>query len=40
MTTAQIRAECRKYAEKYVDLQRQDFSAWAFSAAGRTRISP
>jgi isoleucyl-tRNA synthetase len=25
MTTAQIRAECRKYAEKYVDLQRADF---------------
>jgi len=25
MTTAQIRAECRKYATKYVDLQRQDF---------------
>ena len=25
MTTAQIRAECRKYAGKYVDLQRQDF---------------
>ena len=25
MTTAQIRAECRKYAAKYVDLQRADF---------------
>lgn len=25
MTTAQIRAECRKYATKYVDLQRKDF---------------
>jgi isoleucyl-tRNA synthetase len=25
MTPAQIRAECRKYAEKYVELQRQDF---------------
>ncbi|MGA2881733.1 MAG: isoleucine--tRNA ligase [Bryobacteraceae bacterium] len=25
MTTSQIRAECRKYAEKYVDLQRADF---------------
>ncbi len=25
MTTAEIRAECRKYAEKYVDLQRTDF---------------
>ncbi|MBV9767941.1 MAG: isoleucine--tRNA ligase, partial [Bryobacterales bacterium] len=25
MTTAQIRAECRKYAGKYVDLQREDF---------------
>jgi len=25
MTTAQIRAECRKYAAKYVDLQRGDF---------------
>jgi len=25
MTVAQIRAECRKYAEKYVDLQRTDF---------------
>jgi isoleucyl-tRNA synthetase len=25
MTTAQIRAECRKYAAKYVDLQRKDF---------------
>ena len=25
MTAAQIRAACRKYAEKYVDLQRQDF---------------
>ena len=25
MTTAEIRAECRKYAEKYVDLQRADF---------------
>jgi isoleucyl-tRNA synthetase len=25
MTTAGIRAECRKYAEKYVDIQRQDF---------------
>src|SRR5579863_4264022 len=25
MTTAQIRAECRKYAAKYVDLQRSDF---------------
>jgi isoleucyl-tRNA synthetase len=25
MTTAQIRAECRKYAEKYVDSQRKDF---------------
>ena len=25
MTTAQIRAECRKYAAKYVDLQREDF---------------
>ncbi len=25
MTLAQIRAACRKYAEKYVDLQRQDF---------------
>jgi len=24
-TTAQIRAECRKYAAKYVDLQRKDF---------------
>ena len=25
MTAAQIRAACRKYAEKYVDLQRKDF---------------
>ncbi len=25
MTTAQIRAECRKYAAKYVDLQRERF---------------
>ena len=25
MTTAEIRAECRKYAEKYVNLQRTDF---------------
>src|ERR1700722_12616544 len=25
MTTSQIRAECRKYAAKYVDLQRADF---------------
>ena len=25
MTVSQIRAACRKYAEKYVDLQRQDF---------------
>src|SRR5207302_3041000 len=25
MTAAEIRAECRKYAEKFVDLQRQDF---------------
>src|SRR5277367_6031776 len=25
MTVAQIRAECRKYAQKYVDLQREDF---------------
>ena len=25
MTTAEIRAECRKYAEKYIDLQRTDF---------------
>jgi isoleucyl-tRNA synthetase len=25
MTTGQIRAECRKYASKYVDLQRSDF---------------
>src|SRR5580698_870323 len=25
MTTAQIRAECRNYAAKYVDLQRKDF---------------
>src|SRR5581483_10632235 len=25
MTTAEIRAECRKYAAKYVDLQRKDF---------------
>ncbi len=25
MTTAQIRAECRKYAQKYVDLQSKDF---------------
>src|SRR5438093_10237471 len=25
MTPTQIRAACRKYAEKYVDLQRQDF---------------
>src|ERR1700690_3577625 len=25
MTTAQIRAECRKYAAKYVDSQRKDF---------------
>ncbi len=25
MTIAQIRAECRKYAGKYIDLQRQDF---------------
>src|SRR5579883_3179506 len=25
MTAAQIRAECRKYAEKYVELQRKDF---------------
>jgi isoleucyl-tRNA synthetase len=25
MTAAQIRAQCRKYAEKYVDLQRKDF---------------
>jgi isoleucyl-tRNA synthetase len=25
MTTAQIRAECRKYAQKYVDIQRRDF---------------
>jgi isoleucyl-tRNA synthetase len=25
MTTAQVRAECRKYAEKYVELQRADF---------------
>jgi isoleucyl-tRNA synthetase len=25
MTAAQIRAACRKYAEKYVDLQRRDF---------------
>ncbi len=25
MTTAEIRAECRKYAEKYVNLQRQGF---------------
>src|SRR5580698_6691663 len=25
MTVAQIRAACRKYAEKYVDLQRKDF---------------
>src|SRR5437588_8160149 len=25
MTVAQIRAACRKYAEKYVDLQRRDF---------------
>ena len=25
MSAAQIRAECRKYAEKYVDLQRADF---------------
>jgi isoleucyl-tRNA synthetase len=25
MTTAEIRSECRKYAEKYVDLQRSDF---------------
>jgi len=25
MTVAQIRAECRKYAQKYVDLQRKDF---------------
>jgi len=25
MTAAQVRAECRKYATKYVDLQRQDF---------------
>jgi len=25
MTTSEIRAECRKYAEKYVDLQRTDF---------------
>ena len=25
MTTAQIREECRKYAAKYVDLQRKDF---------------
>ena len=25
MTAAEIRAECRKYAEKYVDLQRTDF---------------
>src|ERR1039458_4388845 len=25
MTPAEIRAECRKYAEKYVDLQRTDF---------------
>jgi isoleucyl-tRNA synthetase len=25
MTTVEIRAECRKYAEKYVDLQRTDF---------------
>jgi isoleucyl-tRNA synthetase len=25
MSTAEIRAECRKYAEKYVDIQRQDF---------------
>ena len=25
MTTAQVRAECRKYAQKYVDLQSKDF---------------
>ena len=25
MTVAQIRAECRKYAQKYVDIQRRDF---------------
>ena len=25
MTAVEIRAECRKYAQKYVDLQRQDF---------------
>src|ERR1700737_893549 len=25
MTVAEIRAECRKYAEKFVELQRQDF---------------
>src|SRR5579872_4178146 len=25
MTVAQIRAECRKYAEKYVDIQRREF---------------
>src|SRR5919201_1913900 len=25
MTAAQIRAECRKYAQKYVNLQREDF---------------
>src|SRR5712671_4263610 len=25
MTAAEVRAECRKYAQKFVDLQRQDF---------------
>ncbi len=39
MTVAQIRRACRKYAQKYVDLQRKSISCgWGFWGSGTTRI--
>jgi len=38
MTVAQIRDACRKYAQKYVDLQSRDFQRLGVFAAGTTLL--
>jgi hypothetical protein len=40
MSAAEIRAECRAYAAKFVDIHRTEFKRSAFWAAGKIHISP
>lgn len=40
MTLAEVRQECRKYAAKFVDLQRQEFKRLGILGSGTVPISP